>query len=903
MTSITGEQRAWHKITLDFKGEAVFSERPATFRDYRLDVTFTESSTGRKLVVPGYFAADGDAADTGATSGNVWRVNFTPPSAGEWTYAASFRTGADVAASASLTAGKPYGDIHGQSGVLSIAETDKTGDDFRAKGMILQDPNGHYLQHAGDGDYFIRGGPGVPENLLASKEIDNTATGRHDFSTHMSDQRSDDPTWGADKGKALFGAINYLADQGQNAIYILTNTAGGDGRDVWPWANPAFAKLPPHMQNINEAASKVAGLSAQDFSVYDVSKLAQWEILFDHMETKGIYKSLLLQETENDQLLSGGTPSAVIGLSVERLVYIREMVARFGHSNALQWNVGEEITNTTGEIKAISSFLKSLDPYDHLVVAHTFPGDHAKVYDPLLGFDGFDGAAFQTGANIRDRITSYKDMSAAKGQPWVLSWEEDSGARATIAPYSNDPDSTNEKSLRADMWGMFTAGGSGVNWYVKDGSSHSLDQNMDDFKAYSSIWTWTAAATKLLNNHVPFWQMDKADGVTINTNDYVMANPGKDYLIYAKYGAANDIRLDLSAYKNAAFDVYWYNPRTGGDLIKQDTITGGTVRQIGGAPYQMEKDWVILVQNNQNNVSIGKNGLVVIEAENATIPGGWVVEKGIDGFKGAGALRWNGPDTFSKPVAPIEYKFSVDQGGSYFVTLRASRPFNGEEWDRNNDFFISVDGSKPQKIFFSTPRETWGWAKTIDLGGHNFIQAKFDLTQGQHKIEVYARSHDAVLDRIHINKGSSNENAGLAPSPYDGNSNPIVVPPPVIVDPEAPPQGDGGTVGGSAVQAGAAQAVYDAGGGAKTFVFDAIADSPRSAVDLIKKFGADDTLVFSGVPYKSIVNTVAEYNANPDSLLVRDMKSVVVLNYGGWADNDFQLRVEGAYADVIDALL
>ena len=28
--------------------------------------------------MPGYFAADGDAANTSATSGNKWRVNFMP---------------------------------------------------------------------------------------------------------------------------------------------------------------------------------------------------------------------------------------------------------------------------------------------------------------------------------------------------------------------------------------------------------------------------------------------------------------------------------------------------------------------------------------------------------------------------------------------------------------------------------------------------------------------------------------------------------------------------------------------------------------------------------------------------------------------------------------------------------
>ena len=93
---VNGELRQWHKVTLDFERPSA-SETAATFRDHRLDVTFTHAATGTKMTVPGYFAADGDAADSGATSGNVWRVHFNPPETGQWTWQASFRTGGDVA--------------------------------------------------------------------------------------------------------------------------------------------------------------------------------------------------------------------------------------------------------------------------------------------------------------------------------------------------------------------------------------------------------------------------------------------------------------------------------------------------------------------------------------------------------------------------------------------------------------------------------------------------------------------------------------------------------------------------------------------------------------------------------------------------------------------------------------
>jgi len=49
----------------------------------------------------------------------------------------------------------------------------------------------------------------------------------------------------------------------------------GDGKDVWPYISP------------------------DDFSRFDVSKLAQWEVLFQHAQSKGILLHVVLQETEN----------------------------------------------------------------------------------------------------------------------------------------------------------------------------------------------------------------------------------------------------------------------------------------------------------------------------------------------------------------------------------------------------------------------------------------------------------------------------------------------------------------------------------------------------------------------------------------------------------------------------
>ncbi len=62
---VSGELRKWHKITLTFDGpDAAESSVPNPFLDYRLNVLFRQGD--RTCLVPGYYAADGNAGQTGA---------------------------------------------------------------------------------------------------------------------------------------------------------------------------------------------------------------------------------------------------------------------------------------------------------------------------------------------------------------------------------------------------------------------------------------------------------------------------------------------------------------------------------------------------------------------------------------------------------------------------------------------------------------------------------------------------------------------------------------------------------------------------------------------------------------------------------------------------------------------
>jgi hypothetical protein len=138
--------KQWHKVTLTLDGpwarEA--DDEPNPFTDYRLPVTFRHESGSPRYVVAGYFAADGDAANSSADLGTKWRAHLSPDKSGRWTYHVSFVQGKHAALDPSI-AGKPLAACNGKTGSFEIAATDKTGRDFRGEGR-LQYVGKHHLR-------------------------------------------------------------------------------------------------------------------------------------------------------------------------------------------------------------------------------------------------------------------------------------------------------------------------------------------------------------------------------------------------------------------------------------------------------------------------------------------------------------------------------------------------------------------------------------------------------------------------------------------------------------------------------------------------------------------------------------------------------------------------------------
>ena len=168
--SVTGEQRQWHTVTLTFDGPQTSEDAtPNPFTDYRLDVRFTQED--RVMLVPGYYAADGDAANSSADAGNKWRVHFSPPTTGTWHWTASFRQGPQVAAAGRHGAGESAGHCDGTRGSLEVAPSNKTAPDLRALGR-LDYVGSRYPRTIGTGEIFFKAGVDAPENFLSYADFD-----------------------------------------------------------------------------------------------------------------------------------------------------------------------------------------------------------------------------------------------------------------------------------------------------------------------------------------------------------------------------------------------------------------------------------------------------------------------------------------------------------------------------------------------------------------------------------------------------------------------------------------------------------------------------------------------------------------------------------------------------------
>jgi hypothetical protein len=581
---VHGPLRVWQTLTLDFHGPATSETAadPNPFLDYRLQVLFT-SPSGRAYDVPGFFDGDGG----GGTAGDVWRVRFTPDEPGAWTWAASFCAGPAVAVELSCEAAQPAA-FDGARGEVNIEPSAHDAPGFAALGR-LEYAGGHYLEFV-DGPYWIRGGADSPENFLAYAGFDNTRPS-HDYAAHLEDWREGDPDWGGGKGKAIIGAVNHLAAKHVNSAYMLLMNIGGDGGDVWPWTGEPAAKGGPADDNLH----------------FDISKLAQWETVFAHAQAKGVFLHLVLNEAEreNKQELDDGE------LGVERKLYYRELIARFSHHLAMQWNLCEEYNLQfdfgPDRIRDFARYVGAVDPYDHPVTVHS-AGDPVEKLRFIYGDPLFSLTSIQLNQRRADLVAeAIREATAAAGRPLPVSLDEftvDVGQ-----PQSHIPFDRADLHRKQKLWPTYFSGG--MIELILEGL---LDVNSFKGPARDELWDAVWYARKFMEENLPFHEMEPADdlvageaelevgmgkGQTSLMGAQVFAKRKEIYAVYFPIASSTG-SIDLSDAPEA-MQLRWYNPRTGEFEGETRSVEGGTKVAVGPPPSDSGEDWTALIQRDKRD--------------------------------------------------------------------------------------------------------------------------------------------------------------------------------------------------------------------------------------------------------------------------------------------------------------
>ncbi len=573
--AVKGDLKKWHTIILEIKGPQTNElAEPNPFTYYRMDVTFTHQDGYPVLVVPGYYAADGNAANSSAHTGDIWKVKFCPPKTGNWKYEVSFKAGEMIAVK---EGGIRAGFSDGSTGELNINDSDKKLPDLRARGR-LNYIGKRYLQWAETGENFIKIGADSPENALHYEDFDGTLDAnrkldlvedyKHLLKSWEPHARDFEPaasafTWQNGKGKNILGMINYLSGIGVNAFSFLTFSADGDDGFVYPYLckNDSLFLA-------NHKANKTWERALLHHR-FDVSKMEQWENVFTYAETKGMFLHFKTFENENVSLMGAHD------LSDERKLYYRELIARFGHHLALNWNLSEETNVDLAVIKKTAAYIRQVDPYQNHIVQHTFPKGHKDeigkppgyeyYHQNLLGFQSdLSGLSMQLHKkDIHQEIKRWVLASEKSGKPWAIANDEQGEASdgvtvdSNFAGYTGKMMKDNLHEVRQDvLWATLMAGGYGVEYYYGYKTELS-DLTAQDHRSRENKYREAVIAKKFFEKY-NLNEFEPADEITADPDDYVLASE-KQILIYKPIRA----KSDQNVWPPGKWLIQYFDPQTG----------------------------------------------------------------------------------------------------------------------------------------------------------------------------------------------------------------------------------------------------------------------------------------------------------------------------------------------------
>ena len=259
--------------------------------------------------------------------------------------------------------------------------------------------------------------------------------------------------------------------------------------------------------------------------------------------------------------------------------YLRYALARIGAYWNVTHNIAFEFSEfmPTNRLNRIGRYIKEIDPFNLLLTVHdTQDFDDLVRSEPWLDF-----------ANVQYKAGTATD--AAISNPIVINSFQGKPVAGTEIVWEG-PDKLNADQVRKGAWGILMAGG-----FFLYGEFNLGRTGVGEFgsgKAHpflKTLWNFMEG--------IPYWTMRPHNDL-VNASEFCLANPGKEYVIYAEQGGL--ISVDLSG-TGGVLQVTWLNPRTGRSTVA-GMVSGGTKRNFVN-PDGDRNDWVLHLNRSSSKLS------------------------------------------------------------------------------------------------------------------------------------------------------------------------------------------------------------------------------------------------------------------------------------------------------------
>lgn len=324
--------------------------------------------------------------------------------------------------------------------------------------------------------------------------------------------------------------IEKLVRHGGNCIYLqVVRSHGGDAKS-------------DRTQNPFVDSDPAKGI--------DKDILNQWEEWFTLMDRNDILIYLFFYD---DGALVWDTGDAV---GTDEKVFLEAIVHKFQHHKNLIWVVGEESEEkySTARQQAIAEIIRAADDHDHLLGTHHLDGTTFKAWRANGAIDHF---ALQLGKT---------DDEAHQGAIEAL---RKAAGRYQIIYSESTAQRTDSAGMRQHAWSVAMAGL--MPMLLEMDIAGTPVESLQQCRYLQTLFEST-----------DFWTMTSHDDLAHAGTKYVLADPGRSYIIYADRPAKQLGIRDLPA---GPFTVTWLDCRNG-----QTRTVGEQVEKAGDTAFAKPRE-------------------------------------------------------------------------------------------------------------------------------------------------------------------------------------------------------------------------------------------------------------------------------------------------------------------------